>query len=167
MTHEKVDEMLRAYREIVGRCGYLEVEINRLEKAVKQELTAFEGDVTSIKSPDLSGLPHGTMIGSQTERLAIILASGIIPDEIREMQKMLEKAQKEYEQKHYTVLCVDAWLNGLQERERWLIEHQVIDGEFWKNVINDFNDFFGDELSKDSLKRLKQRALTKIYIMAE
>ena len=167
MRREKVDEMLKAYRFEVGRCGHLEAEISQLEKAIQQATATLDEDVTAVKPQQLSGMPHGSTVGSPTERLGIMLASGWIPDEIREMQDELKETRQEYERRYFTVMFVTAWLNGLPERERWIVEHQVIDGEYWKEVIAKFNVAFQEDASKDSLKRLKQRAMEKIYRMAE
>lgn len=167
MRREKVDEMLKAYRFEVGRCGHLEAEISQLEKAIQQATATLDEDVTAVKLQQLSGMPHGSTVGNPTERLGIMLASGWIPEEIREMQDELKETRQEYERRYFTVMFVTAWLNGLPERERWIVEHQVIDGEYWKEVIAKFNAAFQEDASKDSLKRLKQRAMEKIYRMAE
>lgn len=167
MTREKVDEMLKAYRFEVGRCGHLKTEIEQLERAIAQAMATLDADAAAVRPQQLSDMPHGTMVGSPTERLGIMLASGWIPDDIREMQEELKAYRQEYERRYFTVLFVSAWLGGLNERERWILEHQVIDGEFWKEVIAKFRAAFHEDTSKDSLKRLKQRALDKVYQMAE
>lgn len=167
MTRKKVDEMLKAYRFEVGRCGHLEAEISQLEKAIRQAMATMDEDVTAVRPQQLSGMPHGTTVGNPTEKLGIMLASGWVPDDILEMQAELKETKQEHEQRYFTVLFVSAWLNGLPERERWIVEHQVIDGEYWKEVVCKFKTAFQEETSKDSLKRLKQRAMEKIYQMAE
>lgn len=167
MTKEKVDETLKAYRMDVGRCGHLQTEISRLEKDIKRASAMMDEDIASIKSQQLTGMPHGSTVGNPTERLGMMLASGWISDEIREMQNELKQMQQEYEHRYFTVMFVTAWLNGLPEHERWIVEHQVIDGDYWKKVIAEFNVSFREYRSKDCLKRLKQRAMDKIYRMAE
>lgn len=167
MTREKVDEMLKAYRFEVGRCGHLEAEISQLEKAVAQSMATLAEDVTSIKAQQLSGMPHGTTVGNPTEKLGIMLASGWVPDDILELRKELQETKLEYEGRRFTVLFVEAWLRGLTERERWIVEHQVIDSEYWKEVARKYKAAFCEDTSKDSLKRLKLRAMEKIYQMAE
>lgn len=167
MTHEKVDELLKAYRFEVGRCGHLETEIAQLQKAIASSMDSLAEDVSAVKPQQLSDMPHGTTVGSPTERIAIMLASGWIPDYLKDMQKELAELQQEYDGRYFTVLFVSSWLKGLTERERWIVEHQIIDGEYWKDVVRKYRDTFCEETSKDSLKRLKQRALDKIYQMAE
>lgn len=167
MTHEKVDELLKAYRFEVGRCGHLETEIAQLQKAIASSLENLAEDASALRPQQISDMPHGTTVGSPTERIAIMLASGWIPDYLKDMQKELAELQKEYDSRCFTVLFVSSWLKGLTERERWIVEHQIIDGEYWKDVVRKYRDTFCEETSKDSLKRLKQRALDKIYQMAE
>ena len=130
-------------------------------------MATMDEDVTAVRPQQLSGMPHGTTVGNPTEKLGIMLASGWVPDDILEMQAELKETRQEHEQRYFTVLFVSAWLNGLPERERWIVEHQVIDGEYWKEVVCKFKTAFQEETSKDSLKRLKQRAMEKIYQMAE
>lgn len=167
MRREKVDEMLKAYRFEVGRCGHLKTEIGQLEKAISCATATMDEDIITIQAQQLTGMPHGTTVGNPTERLGIMLASGWIPNDITEMQDELKKARQEYDQRHANVLFVTAWLNGLPERERWIVEHQVVDGEYWKEVAAKYKTAFLEDYSKDSLKRLKQRAMEKIYKMAE
>ena len=66
-----------------------------------------------------------------------------------------------------TVCLVDAWKTGLSARERWIIETEVIDGEVWSKVVILYEKAFGEHLSEPTLKRLKRKALDKIYKMAE
>lgn len=166
MTRDKVDALLKAYRMDVGRCGHLKAEIGQLEKDIKRASASMDEDLTSIKSQQMTGMPHGSDVGNPTERLGMMLASGWVSNDVRELEKELADKQQEYEQRYFTVVFVTAWLEGLSERERWIVEHQVIDGEFWREVISKFGREF-EEASKDTLKRLRQRAMEKIYLMAE
>lgn len=112
-------------------------------------------------------MPRGTTVGNPTERTAVLLASGWVPDTVKEMQQELKTLQIEFAERNFTVLFVSSWLQGLAGRERWIIEHQVIDGETWRDIGTSFRIAFGEAMSKDSLKRLKWRALQKVYRMAE
>ena len=166
MRTEKVDEMLKTYRFDVGRCGHLETEIRKLERAIAFHKGQLAEDAQAVNSQQISDMPRGTALGNPTERIGLMLASGWTPDYIREMEGELSALKSEYEERYFTVLFVSSWLKGLTERERWIIEHQIIDGEYWKDVIAGYRTEFSEDSSKDSLKRLKQRALGKIYEMA-
>lgn len=167
MTPEKVDEMLKSYRFEVGRCGHLEIEIRQTEEAIKRVEREVAEEAASLQSPQLTGMPHGSAVSSPTERIGILLASGWKPDYLKKMECDLEKLKVEYSHRYITVMFVSSWLKGLTERERWIIEHQVIDGEFWKAVMSGYRATYSEDSSKDTLKRLKRRALEKIYRMAE
>lgn len=167
MRHEKVDGMLKAYRFDVGRCGHLQTEIARLKKAIVHAMETLAQEAASVPSGRISEIPRGTAVGNPTEKTAILLASGWVSDAVREMQKELEALQQEFSERNFTVLFVTSWLQGLTERERWMIEHQVIDGETWRDIGTSFRIAFGEAMSKDSLKRLKWRAMQKVYRMAE
>lgn len=168
MTHDKVNEMLKAYRFEVGRCGHLETEIEQLQKVISSSMSSLAEDVSAVRTQQITDMPHGTAVGNPTERIAIMLASGWVPDYITEMQTELGELKREYESRYYTVLFVSAWLKGLTERERWIVERQVINGEYWRDIIREYKVEFSEAAaSKDSLKRLKQKAMDKIYAMAE
>lgn len=167
MLPNKVDSMLKEYRFFVGRCGHLETEIANLEQQITYERSQIAGDLASPTSAPVTGMPHGSKASNPTERTGLMLASGYTPPHIIEMEQALSKLRQEYNEKYSTVLFVGAWLKGLTEKERWIVEQQVIDAVFWKEIVIRFRTAFGEDCSKDSLKRLKQRALGKIYKMAE
>lgn len=167
MTRECVDDLFRSYRFDVGRCGYLETEINRLTKEISRMMDSLAEDASAIRPQQISDMPHGSGVGNPTERIALMLASGWVSDEIKAMQNELAVLQREHDVRSLGTRYVESWLSGLTVRERWILTHQVIDGEYWKEVIAKFKDDFGEDISKDSLKRLKQRALGKVYTMAE
>lgn len=167
MRHEKVDGMLKAYRFDVGRCGHLQTEIARLKKDIAHAMETLVQEAATVPSGRISGMPRGTTVGNPTERTAVLLASGWVPDTVKEMQQELKTLQIEFAERNFTVLFVSSWLQGLAGRERWIIEHQVIDGETWRDIGTSFRIAFGEAMSKDSLKRLKWRALQKVYQMAE
>lgn len=167
MEKEQVDAMLKSYRFHVGRCGHLKAEISLLEKEIERRMKALPFDLSCPQSPQLSDMPHGTSLSNPTERIAILLASGWLPDDIQAMQAELAALREEYDRQYHAALFVSSWLKGLTERERWIVEHQVMDGEYWKDVVLKYRAAYAEDMSKDSLKRLKQRALDKIYQMAE
>ncbi|MBQ9211103.1 MAG: hypothetical protein IJ153_11020 [Clostridia bacterium] len=167
MTHEQVDAMLAEYRESVGRCGYLEKRIPELAAEIEQEKARLIQEAAQ-ESPSMEpGMPHGSGVGNPVEKIVLRYADGFLPDEIRGMDKELRELRDEYARRQRVIQYVDAWLQGLNEREKWIIIHKVVDVEYsWREVICMYRLQYGEEYSRDALKRIKERALEKIYKFA-
>ena len=76
MTREQVDGMLREYRALIGRCGHIDAEIRRLERAIESERAQFERDACAPAVSRLDGMPRSSGQGSPTERVALMLVDG-------------------------------------------------------------------------------------------
>lgn len=166
MTTERVNEMLHCYREYLGRCKHLEAEIAQAEKALASSIATAREDAAAPGGQNLDGMPRGTAVSSPTERIAMMFAEGRFPKYIEDIVTDLEKLKAEYQQKSPTVVFVDAWLLGLTEHERWIVERQVIDGVTWRELSSQHEKLFGEQRTKEGLKKLRARALEKIYRMA-
>lgn len=114
----------------------------------------------------MSGMPRGGKLSDPTARIGIAVADGCMTDDMKILQKEIEDLEYELRKRKIVVHFVAAWLDGLNEKERWIIEKQVIDGSYWREVIFSYKAKFGDEYSKDGLKRIKKNALNKIYRIA-
>ena len=167
MTKERVMEMLKTYRFELGRCGHLQAEIAALNLKYKQT----EHDLTiAMVSPGaqvLSDMPRGTSVGNPTERYAMRLVEGLHDADLKEIEEKIAALEAEHQERSTTVMYVQSWLSGLAERERWVVEAQVIDGVFWRDVCSRYRQHFEEDCSKDTLKRYRDRALDKIYEMAK
>ena len=167
MLPERVDEMLRDYREFSGRCAYLETLIQSLDKEIEiMNGNEFYENIVPLGGQALDGMPHGSSVGNPTEQIGIMLADGHKPDYIVEKERELADAKQEYEYKYPTVVFVNAWLKGLTDRERWIIENQVIDGVSWRELTSEHLAKYGETRTKRSLQLLRDKALGKIYRMA-
>lgn len=167
MTHSRVDSILHGYRFDVGRCGHLALEIKELEQKYTVEKTDMLHALASPKPQQLTDMPRGTAIGKSTEKIGLMLASGYATEEMQDIHIKISAKTDEYNERKARVLYVQGWLTGLTERERWMVETQVIDGVFWKDVGVQYASKFGEAVSKDTLKRLRDRAMDKVYAMAE
>lgn len=167
MTRDRVDAILKGYRFDVGRCGHLAQEIQMLDVQYKNEQADMIHALVSPHPQQLTDMPRGTQVGNPTEKYGIMLASNYATDEMRELEIQILAKQDEYNERKARVVFVQSWLEGLTERERWMIETQVIDGVFWKDVGVQYAQRFGENVSKDTLKRLRDRAMEKVYAMAE
>lgn len=167
MRSETVDRLLAGHRENVGRCLHVEAEIMRLKSELKVAQQNLAVDMSMASNHEISDMPRGTAVGQPTERIALKLASGWKPDYMIAMEKQLADYEAEHNERALNRLFVEGWLQGLPERERWLIETQVIDGVFWRDVLIRYRQKFGIDASKDTLQRVKARAMERIYEMAK
>ena len=166
MTKEKVDLLLSNHRENVGRCLHLQAEIAELQSSIADAERNLATDLAWAHSYELSDMPHGTAVSQPTEKIGLQLASGWKPDYIVTMQQRLAECEREQQEREINRMFVDGWLKGLPDRERWLIENQVIDKVFWRDILIRYRQRFETDLSKDTLQRVKARALEQIYAMA-
>lgn len=172
MDREHVDELLRDYRDNLGRCGHLKVEIRRNDQRAARVKEAFRRGAAGPGVSRLTGVPRGSTPGDPTASLGLLLAGDEIPPdspEGREIARLaLENARlaAELDVRQTQVDFVNSWLEGLTDRERWVIEHHIIDREIWYDVMIAFNSRYTDDVSKDRLKRLQSRALERIYAIA-
>ena len=167
MTRERVDEMLKSYRFEVGRCGHLLAEIELTKREIEQAKAVMVSDLIGPGAQVITDMPRGTTVGNPTEKYGAMLADGWVSDEIKAREIELARLQGEYDERHKTVVFVESWLNGLPERERWMVEMQVMDAVIWREILNKYQQTFGEYRSKDTLKRLRDRGLDMIYDMAE
>ena len=167
MTPERVDEMLKSYRHDMGRCGHLLTEIDMLKQEIAKQKSTIVSDLVGPGAQVITDMPRGTMMGNPTEKYGLMLAEGWEPDVIREMREKIAQMQAEYNERQKTVIYVSNWLKCLPERERWIIEMYVIDNVIWAEILVKYQQEFGEYRSKDTLKRLRDRALEMVYDMAE
>lgn len=158
--------MLSNYREHLARCEYLECEIRELERLAANMRESMVEDTVSCTQV-ISDMPGGTALSDPTGRLAMMLASGGVTERVKEIEEEISDKKRELAQKRVTVIFVDAWLKALNEKERFIVEKQVIDKLFWRDVIRFYDRAFGDAYSKHGLKSIRDNALQKIYRIAE
>ena len=167
MTLERIEEMLKTYRFEVGRCGHLANEITQLEKDIAWLQNNPAEELCGPSAQVITDMPRGTSVGNPTERIGLMLAAGYESQDVREMRIKLAEMKAEYAERRKTVDYVESWLAGLPERERWMIEMQVIDGVIWREIITKYPEKFGEYRSKNTLKRIRDRAMEMICDMAD
>lgn len=165
MTRERADAMLASYREDKARAEYLATEIGaltRLRDGLQSHIVEAE---ISITAP-MTGMPHGGKISDPTARLGDMLADGITPQSLRDLTDEISQLNDERALRMYNVSCVNAWLDGLTDRERFVAEHKVLGGETWRETIAAYNERYGLAYSKQGLKNVLTGAMLKIYRIA-
>ena len=168
MTSERVDELLSKYRENTGRCAHLKEAQKELEQqynAIKATHYATMLDC-GAKWPD--GMPHGTFTGNPTEQKAMkIMADNYMSDEMRAIQAQIAENRKELAEKAVDIAYVDAWLTGLNERDRWIINQQVIDKVPWRDIAILYQQKYFEARTKRSLQTIRDMAMEKVYQIAK
>ena len=166
MMPARVDEMLAAYKECVGRCKYLELQI----KLYNSDIISLEREAVKnlayASGNGEQGMPRGSSVGNPTERMGIMLASGYEQPELKEKRNELNEMMDEYREKMLVVHFVGAWLEGLTEKERWMITGKTFEGKTYRELIVDYRSRYGENCSRDKLRELRKAAMKKIYDMA-
>lgn len=166
MLRESIDEMLACFREHSARCEYLKREIPRLEHTahiMRKNMVEDSISVTAV----LSDIPHGSGVSDPVGRLAEKLADGYVTDHVRQIEEEIAKKRAELQHKSITVEFVPIWLEALNSKERFIVEKQVLDKLFWREVAREYEQQFGEMYSKHGLKAIRDAALAKIYRIAE
>lgn len=166
MMPDQVDEMLKGYRAAKGRSAHIDVEIDRLRDKLSRTIEADRRELADISAQQYSAMPHGSECGRPTEEKGIRLLGMKMSEEARRITAQMEELEQLRQRQRITVLFVEAWMQGLTDKEQWLIEKQTIDGVSWKEVSRHYTSAFGHNATMDSLKRMRRIAMEKIYAMA-
>ena len=165
MSPQHVDEMLSNYKLCLGKSKHLEIEISILTKRVEQLKQTAMSDA-ALGCQQYSGMPHGSGTSDATGRVAVMFADGFKPQYITENEQDLLGLIKEKNAADSTVLFVEAWLDALSEKERFVVERKFINGESWRIVTEAFIRKYGTAYSQSGVKKITCKALGKIYLMA-
>lgn len=166
MTQEQVDGIFRDYQQIMGRCAYLRIEIERLTQAVNRDILSAEPLDFMRVSASFVTAQGDRNAGDPTGRAAQMLADGEPTEQAWRDQKRIKMLQCELENKLAALACVDAWLQGLGNAEQLVLRRRIMEHRTWELVAKDYEELFGESRSVDTLKKIKKTALQKVYVMA-
>ena len=167
MLRSRVDEAIRDYKKCKARTEYLAERIALVKVELQSYMATLLDNTVSISGQKLDGMPHGSNVGSQVESLAVRFADGYKPDYVIEKETELQELTDEFNKKQSTVIFVEAWLKALNPKECFVIQKKLIDQMSWTELITAFDKEFGTLYSRNGLIGLKDRALEKIYEIAE
>lgn len=167
MQPEEVDAMLSGYLENLGRYQHLEQAVKGLEKRFNAIRNAALANEAGPGGQRLDGMPHASGVGNPVARVACRFADGDYPDYVKPYKAELDRALVQKDAAENRVHYVDAWMGGLNDIESWVVKNQVIGGLPWQETMRKYSADFGVACSKDRLKRIRDKALDKIYRMAE
>lgn len=166
MTKIKVEQMITNYREHNARCEHLKNCIVELEQVIKRMSESLVEDGL-VLSANLSGMPHGQQgMSDPTGALGDRVADGYKSEHIKQAEKEIKTLRDEYDQKHITVLFVNAWIKVLNTKEKFVIEQKYFEGMSWRQLSYSFYREFNDMYTSEGLRRLKNTAMSKIFNIA-
>lgn len=165
MTREQVESRLKNYRIGKARIAHLEAMIEQYKLRVPRELEEAHNE-EAVRAVRYTGMPHGTDIQSPVEDEAEKRLNGEPPQIVKILLRDIHGMERERDELALSIRCVDAWMSGLRERERFVVEMHLMEGECWKDVQRAFGERYGYELTREGLKRMKERALERIYAVA-
>lgn len=167
MEREKVRGLIEAYRANVGRRCHLQAEVKRLgyeyEMARREMMLTLAGPRAQV----ISDMPKGGGApGSVVENAVLKALSGYENERMREIREERKAVGAELDRLNVECAYVEAWAEGLPGRERFVFECKCMNGELWRDVFDEYQERYGVMVSAATLKRLKNRALKRIYSMA-
>ena len=165
MDGQEVDKLLASYNHCRARAAHIRTQLALMQHQLSVETTnAMAGEALHAQSYDV--MPHGNLPGNPVESLVLRYLSGYQPQYIREMQQDMDKAKDELYEVETVVSFVNSWMLCLSERERFVVEKQVIEGYTWSDLLCEYEARYG-QFGKEGLRKMKKRAMEKIYDTAE
>lgn len=157
MTADKVKDLLMRLSANRGKAARLEAEIRKLEGEARQLRAA---EVSTLKASRIDGMPRGKGGKSDpTGQKAVQLASGeaVSAGEARLLEKISAK-KADLSQLRLDVQMAEGWLEALMDREKLIISLQLVQKRSWRETAAEYARAFGDEMSEDTLRRMRDRA---------
>lgn len=165
MQPETVDTLLAQYRDNTARVAMLRNQVSELEYLLEQLRANVVSDTVRITAT-LSDMPRGGQLSDPTARLAMMLAEGISPRHIQQVESELESLKAQLHKAEIPVRTVDAWLLSLNEKQRFVLTRKAIDNQTWREIIYATQREFGKTYSKPGIKKFCRTALEKVYAIA-
>lgn len=165
MEQGEIMTLFRAHKRTVAREAYLRERIALLSESIEDmRRTALEDGIHTTQQ--LTGMPRSGRLSNPVENLAVMLADGDDPPHIKAMAHELRQLQRERRELLFDIRTVEALLTGLQERERFIIEKNLIDGLTWAQLIDCFEGRYGFHMSVEGLRRARKAAIATLCIIA-
>ena len=165
MTPETVDRMLAAYKKCIARREHLKNEIQIMQKQLDLEKSRAMAE-DAISSPKFDAMPHGTGTSNPVESLVVRYMPGYVPKYITDQATDIQRLKDELDEMERVIIYVDSWFLALSDKEQFVVRQHIIEGRFWKELLPEYEEKWGI-FSKEGLRKVKKRALDKIYEAAE
>lgn len=165
MDTDAVDRMLAEYTQRKARAAHLRTELDCLEHLLEREK---ENSMTSeaLRAQSYDPMPHGNLPGNPVERLVLRFDDKPMPAYLSDLEKDIEGIREELFECETAIRFVDGWLLCLNERERFVVDRHVIGAGTWREILDEYEARWG-AFGKEGLRKMKKRAMNKIYEAAE
>lgn len=161
MTDNDVKELFGHYAGDKLRAVRLEAEIKKLEAELKA-LRAMDAD--TLRASSVDGMPRRKGGKSDpTGKRAADLADGVaLSAEEKRLMERISLKGVELGQLRLDIATVNGWLDALMDRERLIIDLQLVQKQSWRVTTVEYKKRFGDDMSDDTLRRMRDRAISLI-----
>lgn len=161
MTTGDVRDLLGRLSANKGRAARLSAEIAKME-AEAEKLRSMEADPLKASAPD--GMPRRKGGKSDpTGRRAVQLAGGeAMSREEAKIRERIHAKKEELGQLQFEIDLASGWLNALMEREKLILTMQTVQKRSWRETAAEYRRAFGDEMSEDTLRRMRDKAIELI-----
>ena len=166
MQPEDVKLYIEHYKEYVVRVKHLKNEIKDLRLTLERIKIAKVADLVNI-TQKWSVMPHGTNVGDPTGQAAEKIIDGEKSQELKQLEWEIQGKEEEMREKTMMIKYVNAWLQILNERENFVIQSKCIDGFSWDEIVDKYQKKFDVRYSPNGLKKIRNRALSKICKIAK
>lgn len=166
MAPDKVCEYLGQYKACLGRCSHLEIMIEQYKAEIETRKQHLGSDLILATGEQNSGMPRGSGVGNPTEKIGVMLAENAYPQDLKEQIRELRQMEAEYRAKIVTVRLVEAWLTCLSDRERFVLSMQKFEEAPYREIGTAYEERYGEEISRDALRKKRNSAMKKIYATA-
>lgn len=165
MTEETVNTLLEGYRSNLARyeCLAMTAETHRRQLEA-EERNALANDAMHAQQYD--GMPHGNKISRPVEDLVLRHTSGQVSEQIKLWRAEEAEMRAEMMELKRRIRYVDAWLNGLSDKERLVMEEVYIKGYTMPEVAYHSHKLFLNPVTVGTVRGIKRQALKKIYDIA-
>ncbi|HIT69453.1 MAG TPA: hypothetical protein IAC36_06105 [Candidatus Aphodomonas merdavium] len=159
MERKEIVALLTGYRETRARMAYLREEIVRLKRQAERAQQPQALIALNALCARQDG-PRASTPGDPAARLACAAADGSA--RLNPYHAALEEAREEYERAARACRLVEAWLDGLPARERWVVERHALERLPMADLPALYEAQHERSYCLDTLKSLYRKALAAI-----
>lgn len=164
-----IAEALRKYREKTARIAILDLEIQGLKDELKLSTGIIETDEETIEGMTYrrsQGEGNSSEVSSKTERVAMNFRNE--QDKLKQphdrsyIYAEIRKREAEKKRLEDETLPIKIALDGLNAREKLIVEEFYINNNTWYTVSVIHQKRYGQYIVEETCKRIRNRAFSKL-----